>query len=180
LSFKTFLTLSFQHDSLASDDYRYSHPYTDPQLTPEQTEKFLSRKSFYPYTWLNEQQKLHFETLPLRESFFNDLTEENISEENYQFCQTIWEEFEMTKFEDYHLLYNLIDVLILTDILLFFRKLIRHDFNLDSLRFFSMPGLALKAAFKYSGQQIQLLTDMDQYLFGNFFIHHSSIKFFIK
>ena len=106
---KTFSTLSFQHDSLASDDYRYSHPYTDPQLTPEQTEilnqqsNFLSQKSFYPYTWLNDQQKLHFETLPLRDSFFNDLTEEHISEENYQFCQTIWKEFEMTKFEHYHL-----------------------------------------------------------------------------
>ena len=128
---------------------------------------YLSQKSFYPYEWLNDQQKLHFETLPSRESFFNDLTEENISEENYQFCQTIWDEFEMTKFEHYHLLYNLIDVLILTDILLFFRKLMRHDFNLDSLKFFSMPGLALKAALKYSGQQIQLLTDMDQHLFGN-------------
>ena len=92
--------------------------------------------------------------MPPRESFFNDLTKEDISNENYQFCQTIWNEFEMTKFEDYHLMYNLIDVLILTDILLFFRKLIRRDFNLDCFKFFSMPGLASKAALKQSGQQI--------------------------
>ena len=103
------------------------------------------------------------------------MTNEGISEENYQFCHTIWNEFEMTKFEDYHLMYNLIDVLILTDILLFFRKLIRRDFNLDCFKFFSMPGLAFKAALKQSGQQFQLLTDMDQHLFGNFF--HSTFFF---
>ena len=169
----------FQHDSLAYEDYRFSHPYSDPQLTHEQTEilnrqtNYLAGKSFFPYEWLDEPHKLHYENLPARECFFNDLTNEGISEENYQFCHTIWNEFEMTKFEDYHLMYNLIDVLILTDILLYFRKLIRQDFNLDSLKFFSMPGLALKAALKHSGHQIQLLTDMDQHLFGNFFIHHS-------
>ena len=63
---------------------------------------------------------MHFEHLPSHEFFFNDFTLDNISGENYQFCLTIWDEFEMTKFEHYHLLYNLIDVLILTDILLFF------------------------------------------------------------
>ena len=97
---------------MAVDDYRYCQPYTDPQLSPEQTvtlnrrKNYISKKSFNPYAWLSNQQKLHFESLPSRESFLNDLTEENISEENYQFCQTIWDEFEMTKFEHYHLLYN--------------------------------------------------------------------------
>ena len=117
-------------------------------MTLNRRTNYISKKSFYPYAWLSNQQKLHFESLPSCDLFFNDLTEENISEENYQFCQTIWDEFEMTKFEHYHLLYNLIDVLILTDILLFFRKQIRLDFNLDSLKFFSLTGLALKAALK--------------------------------
>ena len=122
--------------------------------------------------------KITLWNLPAQECFFNDLTDEGISSENYQFCQTIWDEFEMCKFEDYHLLYNLIDVLILTDILIYFRQLIRQDYNLDCFKFFSMPGLAFKSALKRSGIQIQLLTDMDQHLFGNFFHSTFSFNFF--
>jgi len=171
---------------LACEDYRYSQPYSDPQLSLEQTEilnrqtNYLSKKSFYPYKWLDEPQKLHYENLPAQECFFNDLTDEGISSENYQFCQTIWDEFEMCKFEDYHLLYNLIDVLILTDILIYFRQLIRQDYNLDCFKFFSMPGLAFKGALKRSGIEIQLLTDMDQHLFGNFFSFNFFLLTFFK
>ena len=163
----------FQHDSLAVDDYRYSQPYVDPQLSQEQTEilnrrtNYSSQKSHYPYTWCPSYQKMHFEHLPSQDSFFNDLTENNISSKCYQHCLKTWNEFEMTKFQHYHLLYNLTDLLILTDVMLFFRNQIRQDLNLDFLEFYSMPVLALKSALKYSGTEIQLLTEMGMHLFSN-------------
>ena len=120
---------------------------------------------------------MHFEYLPKQDSFFHDLTENNISSEDYQNCLTIRNEFEMTKFQHYHLLYNLTGVLILTDVMLFFRNQIRQDLNLDFLEFYSMPVLALKSALKYSGTEIQLLTEMGMHLFSNsklfFLLQHS-------
>ena len=110
---------------------------------------------------------MDYEYLPTKDSFYNDLTENNVSSEDYQHCLTIWNEFEMTTFKDYHLLYNLTNVLILTDTMLFFKQ-IRHDFDLDICKFYSMPGFSLKSALKFSGMVIQLLTDMGMHLFCNF------------
>ena len=73
----------------------------------------------------------------------------------------------MQTFKEYHLWYQLTDVLILADIFIEFRKQMKEDYNLDVSRFFTMSGLALKAALRSSRKQLQLFTDKNMYLFGN-------------
>ena len=73
----------------------------------------------------------------------------------------------MQTFKEYHLWYQLTDVLILADIFIEFRKQMKEDYNLDVSRFFTMSGLALKAALRSSRKQLQLFTDKNMYRFGN-------------
>ena len=170
-----------QHGSMQYEDYRQHQPYTPPQLTPtendrmEQYTNLLSSKGVYPYTWVDSIDKLAHTSLPPINSFYNDLAEKPISTSAYNHALRVWDTFEMQTFKEYHLWYQLTDVLILADIFIEFRKQMKEDYNLDASRFFTMSGLALKAALRSSRKQLQLFTDKNMYLFGNSIPHFTSL-----
>ena len=51
-----------------------------------------------------------------REMFYSSLTNENITESEYNRAQTVWREFKMRTLKEYHDLYLLTDVLLLADV----------------------------------------------------------------
>ena len=57
------------------------------------------------------------------------------------------------------------DVLLLTDIVQDFRRLIYSYYNLEALRFVSLPALSLSAALKFTGVHLQQLSSPEMYLF---------------
>ena len=80
----------------------------------------LLRKGVYPYDYVDSMRKLD-ETSPPNEAFYSKLTYECITYENYQQARTIWNEFNIESMKDYHNLYYLSVLLLLTDIFENFR-----------------------------------------------------------
>ncbi|XP_066916398.1 uncharacterized protein [Clytia hemisphaerica] len=141
-----------------SGDYRDHRCYEEPNLSPRQTneveERFilLTRKGIYPYEYFDDITRFDDETeLPPRESFYSTLSEENVSEEDYNHAKNVWNKFEMESLKDYHNLYVLTDVLIMADVFEAFRKNCLQHYQLDPAHYFTAPGMSWEAALKKTG-----------------------------
>ena len=58
--------------------------------------------------------------LPLREAFFNTLTESDLSEEDYEYALKIWNVFKCKTMRDFHTLYMKCDVALICDVFEYF------------------------------------------------------------
>ena len=94
----------------------------------------LLRKGVYPYEYIDEWDKFNEKVVPGKESFYSNLTLENISEVDY------------------------------ADIFENFRQSCLENYELDPAHFVSLPGLAWQACFKKTNVELELLTDYDMLL----------------
>ena len=67
----------------------------------------------------------------------------------------------MKNLEDYHNLYNQVDVLLLTDVFENFRDICIKNYKLYPFHYYTAPGLAWDAALKVTEVELELLSDMD-------------------
>ena len=70
----------------------------------------------------------------------------------------------MKTLEDYHNLYNKLDVLLLADVFENFRDICIKIYNLDPAHYYTAPGLAWDAALKITRVELELLSDIDMLL----------------
>ena len=117
--------------------------------------ELLPRKGVYPYDYMDTPEKLKETKLPPKEAFYSKLNDEGISDEDYTHAQRVWETFEMKTLEDYHNLYNKLDVLLLADVFENFRDICIENYKLDTARY---------PAFKFSKVELELLSDIDMLL----------------
>ncbi len=104
-------------------------------------------KGFFPYEWLTSPEKLKETQLPPHEAFFSKLKNSNISAEDYQLCQRVWETMGMETMSDFLAWYNDLDVkpfLTALDNMFNFYKSLGIDMFKDAI---SVPGLTLKYLF---------------------------------
>ena len=104
-------------------------------------------------------------TLPPKESFYNVLNDEQVSEEDYAHATTVFNIFACQNMGDYHDLYLMSDVLLLADVFENFRSVCLKAYNLDPCHFYTSPGLAWQSCLKMTDVELELLTDPDMYLF---------------
>ena len=160
-------------DNLPKDAFNYvKRYYVDDKLS------LLSNKGIYPYEYMNSLKKLKETQLPPKEAFYSRLNDEGISDENYTHVKKVWKMLEMKNPEDYHNLYNQVDVLLLADVFENFRDIcIKNydldpahyytalkNYNLDRAHYYTAPGLAWDAALKLTGVKLELLSDPDMLL----------------
>ena len=124
----------------------------------------LTRKGIYPYEYMDTVEKLKETQLPSKEAFYSRLNNEGISDENYAHAREVWETFEMKNLEDYHNLYNRVDVLLLADVFENLRDFCIKNYNLDPAHYYTAPGLAWDAALKVTEVKLELLSNMDMLL----------------
>ena len=125
----------------------------------------VTQKGVFPYEFLDDISKLNTEGLPSRDKFYSSLYESEVKEEDYQRAQKVWEHFKMKTMRDYHDLYLETDVLLLADVFENFRRTCLESYELDPAHYMSAPSLSWDAFLKKSGEEIELVSDMDMFQF---------------
>ena len=76
----------------------------------------LLQKSVYPYEYIDSPDRFQETELPPIEKFYSSLTDEIISQKDYQHAQKVWKTFSCETLGDYHDLYLKTDVTLLADV----------------------------------------------------------------
>ena len=82
----------------------------------------LLRKGVYPYEYMDGWDKFNKTSIPGKESFYSNLTMENITETDYVRIINVFKTFKLNNLGDYHDLYVQSDTLLLADVLENFGK----------------------------------------------------------
>ena len=67
-------------------------------------------KGYFCYDWFDNVGKLEHPSLPNHKDFYSQLKGCNITEEEYEHCQKVWRENNMSSFRDFLKFYNNLDV----------------------------------------------------------------------
>ena len=90
---------------------RFSNTY---EFCDKDLNKFvmLSSKGVYPYEYMDGWDKFNEKIIPSKESFYSNLTLENITEVDYIHANNVFKTFELNNLGDYHDLYVRSDTLL--------------------------------------------------------------------
>ncbi|XP_071055501.1 uncharacterized protein [Onthophagus taurus] len=124
--------------------------------------KLLTKKGIFPYNYITSFDKLNDTSLPPKSMFYNKLTLEDISDEQYLHAQRVWKEFNCQNLKEYSDLYLKTDVLLLADVFEKFRRVCSKTYGLDPAHYYTAPGLSWDAMLKFTKIKLELLTDIDQ------------------
>ena len=113
---------------------------------------------------MDECNKFNEKVLPSKESFYSNLTLENITKTDYTHANNVFKKFNINNLGEYHDLYVRSDTLLLADISENFRQSCLKNYELDPAHFVSLPGLAWQACLKKANVQLELLTNYDMVL----------------
>jgi len=102
----------------------------------------LYKKGIYPYEYIDSWERFTETRLPDKESFYSKLNDENVTDEEYEHAQAVWEAFECKTLGDYHDLYVETDVTLLADVFENFRNLCQEQYGLDPAHYYTSPGLS--------------------------------------
>ena len=122
-------------------------------------------KGYFPYEWVESLEKLDCSELPPREAFYSTLSQSEITDEQYEFCQRSWDEQQMTSFRDFLVWYNNLDVVPFLEAIekmsLFWKE---RDIDIfkDGV---SVPGLTMKYLFSNVDCYFTLFNDKDKDLY---------------
>ena len=131
--------------------------------TPEEAE-LIKQKGFYPYEYMDSEEKFKDTKLPPRKAFYSKLSGRGITEKDYKHAWNVWNTFNMKTFKEYHELYNETDVLLLADVFENFRDLCLKIYGLDPVYYFTAPGLAWDACLKITDIDLELLSENNMLL----------------
>ena len=151
-------------ETLANNLPKNKFKNLEERFTGRQLE-LAKRKGVFPYDWFDCDEKLKHTKLPPIEDFHSMLYETNITRDEYNFALKVWKEFNCQTFKDYVEIYNLIDTLLLADIFENFREICFDNYGIDPACYFTSPGLFWDAMLKQTGIELELLSDVDMFLF---------------
>ena len=132
-------------------------------FTPKQAE-ILKQKGFYPYEYMDSEEKFNDTKLPPQEAFYSKLSGKGITGKDYKHTWNVWNSFKMKTFKEYHELYNITDVLLLADVFENFRDICLKNYGLDPVYYFTAPGLAWDACLKITDIDLELLSENNMLL----------------
>ncbi|KAL0809898.1 hypothetical protein ABMA28_002311 [Loxostege sticticalis] len=143
--------------NLQQKDYINLRAYCDN----ESQFTLLRRKGVYPYSYMSNWQVYEEKNLPPIEKFYNNLTDEALSESDYDHAKNVWHCFNITNLGEYTDLYVKSDVLILSDIFEKFRKTCKINYDLDPAFYLTAPSLSFDAMLLKTKVKLELLSDLE-------------------
>ena len=100
-----------------------------------------------------------------QDKFDSGLSQEGITDDDYQHAQKVWDTFNCATLGDYHDLYLRTDVLLLADVFENFRKTAMTTYSPDPAWYYTLPGYSWDCLLKLTNVSLELITDPDLYLF---------------
>ena len=125
----------------------------------------MSQKSVYPYDFMDSFEKFNQSELPNKDQFYCILNDQHITDDEYDHANKVWNTFMIKTMGEYHDLYLVSDVLLLTDVFDNFRKTCMQYYKLDPCHYFTSPGLSWDAMLKMTNIKLELMTDIDMFQF---------------
>ena len=127
--------------------------------------EMLTKKGIYPYEYMDDWEKFKETKLPDKKEFFSKLYNKHITDEEYQFAQSMMAGFRLRNLGELHDLYVEVDTVLLSDVFENFRDTCLSKYKLDPAQFMTAPGLSWSACLKKTRVELELLTDVDMNLF---------------
>ena len=124
----------------------------------------MSQKGVYPYDFMDSFEKFSQRELPNKDQFYSILNDQHITDDEYDHANKVWNTFVIKTMGEYHDLYLVSDVLLLTDVFENFRKTCMQYYKLDPCHYFTSPGLSWDAMLKMTNIKLELMTDMFQFI----------------
>ena len=100
-----------------------------------------------------------------QDKFYSGLSNEGITDDDYQHAQAVWDTFGCTTLGDYHDIYLETDVLLLADVFENFRRTALSNYNLDPAHYCTLPGYSWDCLLKLTNIELEQITEPDMYLF---------------
>ena len=123
----------------------------------------LLRKGVFPYEYWDSPARFGERLLPPPEAFYSRLTDEEISDEDYEHAQKVWKTFNIETLADYHDLYLKCDILLLADVFENFRSTCVKYYKLDPAHYYIAPGLAWDTMLNMTNTRLELMIERELY-----------------
>jgi hypothetical protein len=127
--------------------------------------ELVSRKGVYPYEYTDSWERLDETSLPAKKHFYSSLTDESITDADYEHALKVWETFNCQTLGEYSDLYLKSDVLLLADVFEAFRDVCLKTYGLDCAHYYTAPGYSFDCMLKITQVRLELLTDYNMYMF---------------
>jgi len=122
-------------------------------------------KQIFPYSYISwSNLDTPASTLPPRSQFYNDLHQEEVSEEDYRLACYFYQLFNCNCIADYMKIYTLLDVTLLADVWLNHRANCLDFFKVEPLNFLSLPAMSFRLVLGHYGHGLEYISDPDIYL----------------
>jgi hypothetical protein len=125
----------------------------------------LIAKGVFPYEFMTGIERFQETQLPPKQQFYSRLTDEHISDEDYNRAQQVWSLFDCKTLQDYHDIYLMTDVLLLAKVFETFRSMALKNYGLDPARYRTLSGFSWDALLKHGGVKLDLISDPEIYRF---------------
>ncbi|WP_375703111.1 DNA polymerase, partial [Bartonella sp. CL34QHWL] len=140
--------------SMTDDDFKITR-HQFPNTTDF---KLLRKKGSVPYSFYTSHESYNVTYLE-KSMFFDELKNEMAPDSAYDEAKVIWDHFKISNHGEYIDLYLKTDVILLADLFEKFRDVNLNYFQIDPCHCYSAPGLTWQAGLKYTGINLELLTD---------------------
>ena len=143
------------------DNFRFSS--ANPYIRNKTDLDLLTEKGVYPYDYMNSFDKFNESQLPSIEDFYSQLYEEGITDTQHTRAKVIWENFNIKNLGEYHDLYLMTDVYLLSDVFENFRDMCLNYYGLDPAHYITLPNYSWSAFLSLTGVRLQQIHNKDMY-----------------
>ena len=156
--------MSYSLDKLVSNLPKDDLIYTSKVFKGKRLD-LMSQKDVYPYDFMDSFEKFNQTELPTKDQFYSILNDQHITDDKYDHANNVWNTFMIKTMGEYHDLYLVSNMLLLTDVFENFRKTCMQYYKLDPCHYFTSLGLCWDAMLKMTNIKLQLMTDIDMFQF---------------
>ena len=143
------------------DNFRFSS--ANPYIRNKTDLDLLTEKGVYPYDYMNSFDKFNESQLPNIEDFYSQLYEEGITDTQHTRAKVIWDNFNIKNLGEYHDLYLMTDVYLLSDVFENFRDMCLNFYGLDPAHYITLPNYSWSAFLSLTGVRLQQIHNKDMY-----------------